>query len=215
MRSFSAVMLVITALRYGSALGKPDDRFFCPSSDARWLSAFSFLWRSARECSCRSCAPFVPAVFCYNPDDEDACPVKAPRKRRARCESAMRFGLGFLLSINNVGGGISAGLDSPESDGDGRFYRSFFNVLCLCGRAQDGQSAAPDPGSHLGRRGLAAATMVAHRPLPTLAGRRIKADGRKRERVEGSPARTSPPPFATSSFGGIVAWGKCPEREPI
>ena len=147
-------MLVITALSV--AIGNRIT-VFLPERDAHWLSAALFVLVGAG-----MLVPLVRAFrtrsFCYNPDDEDACPVRAAQSAgEVRIRDA--FGLGFLLSINNVGGGISAGLIhlSPTEMG---VLSVAFNVLCLCVGHKMGSLLRRTP-VRTWAQGLAAATMVA------------------------------------------------------
>ena len=147
-------MLVITALSV--ALGNRLTALL-PEKDARWLSAALFvlvgvgmLLPMVRSFRTRS--------FCHNPDDKDCCSLRLTDKAD---EVSIRdaFGLGFLLSINNIGGGISAGLVhlSPMDMG---ILSVAFNVLCILIGHKMGSLLRRTPVL-VWAEGLAAATMVA------------------------------------------------------
>ena len=142
-----AVMLVITA--GGVFIG---DRLaaFLPDQVARDLSATLFiavgLWM------------LIPILW----DRRPGCPPRATDATPCRGHIVglrEAFGLGFMLSINNVGGGISAGLIHigvlPMA-----LLSVFFNVVCLVGGHAAGSLLRRTPIKAIAQ-GLAGAILVA------------------------------------------------------
>jgi putative sporulation protein YtaF len=117
-----AVMLAITVA--GVALGN-DLTAYLPEEASRWLSAILFAGVGIG-----MLAPVLKGFRTsrYAESFDDAATPQAAGGGQVRRREA--FALGFVLSINNVGGGISAGLIhlSPLEMGA---LSVLFNILCL------------------------------------------------------------------------------------
>ena len=157
----SAVMLLITA---GSVVAgdritlvlKEADKNW--QRDTCWVSAFLFV-----VVGIGMLVPLFRALragkFCYTADEaSDCCPV---REAEAAGEVRMRdaVGLGFILSVNNIGAGVSVGMNhvSPLLMA---VLTVVFNVLCICGGHQAGSLLRRTPVRSWAQL-IAAATMLA------------------------------------------------------
>ncbi len=152
----SAVMFIITAA--GVVAGQRLSLLLHDDRDTRWISAFLFVAVGV--------GMFIPLVkafragrLCYTADEaSDCCPVRAAEAAgEVRVRDA--FGLGFLLSINNVGAGVGEGMMhlGPMAMAA---LAVLFNILCLMFGHQMGSLLRRTPVRSWAQF-LAAATMVA------------------------------------------------------